>query len=197
MQAVHKACMDGRLNATVSHIISNDPSAEGLQYAKENNISVSVLDHREYPNRDHFDNALADTVAHSSPDLILLAGFMRRLGGPFTQRFESRLINIHPSLLPRHPGLHTHEKAISNGDRWHGCSIHYVTEELDGGPVIARSIVPVFSKTDTPDTLAARVLHKEHLLYWQVTRMCLERTVECQDGHIIYNGKKLLYPLLL
>lgn len=196
MQAIHRACSNGLLNATIAHVISNESNAEGLSYARCNNIKASVLEHRHYANRIEFDLALLDLIEQDSPDLILLAGFMRRLSGEFTNRFESRLINIHPSLLPRHPGLHTHKKAIDNGDEWHGCSIHYVTEELDGGPVIAQSRVRI-DKTDGVDSLSARVLRKEHELYWQVVKLCLAGKVECQNGHIFFCGKRLQYPILM
>lgn len=196
MQAIHAACVEGLLNASVTHIISNNPHAGGLQFAKDHNIRTDVVDHREHTHRQDFDRALADQIMRGSPDLILLAGFMRRLSGDFTRQFQSKLLNIHPSLLPRHPGLNTHQQAIDNQDEWHGCSIHFVTEELDGGPVIARSVVPVFSQ-DTTDLLARRVLKKEHQLYWKVVQMCLNKTIECQNGHIIYQGKNLNYPILM
>lgn len=196
MQAIHTACEKGWLNARVSHIVTNDPKAGGLQYAKQHKIKNTVVDHRDFKNRQDFDRVLADTIAQTSPDLILLAGFMRRLSGEFTERFNTKLLNIHPSLLPRYPGLNTHQRAIDNQDEWHGCSIHFVTEELDGGPIIARSIVPVLSDA-TPEQLAARVLKKEHQSYWRVVNLCLNRTVECQDGHINFQGKTLKYPILL
>ena len=196
MQAIHAACQKGLLKARVSHVISNNPGAGGLQYARDHNIKIDVVDHKAYKSRQDFDQALADQITGGSPALILLAGFMRRLSGDFTRKFHSRLLNIHPSLLPRHPGLNTHQQAIDSLDTWHGCSIHFVTEELDGGPIIARSVVPVLS-TDTPDTLAARVLRKEHQAYWKAAQMCLDNTIECQDGHIVFQGKTLNYPILL
>ncbi len=196
MQAIHKACVEGKLAASLS-VISNEPSAKGLEYAHQNGLKATTLNHRDFKNRAEFDHALAELIDRHPPDLILLAGFMRRLGGIFTQRYDSRLINIHPSLLPRYPGLNTHQSVLDNKDAWHGCSIHFVTEELDGGPVIARSVVPVKLPSDTPETLAARVLEKEHQAYWRVAQMCLERTIECQDGHVLYYGKKLQYPILL
>lgn len=196
MQAIHRASVDGRLAATVT-VISNEPDAAGLLYAQQNGVKATIIDHRDYKHREDFDQALAELIEADKPDLVLLAGFMRRLGAAFTKRFESRLINIHPSLLPRYPGLNTHQKAIDHGDEWHGCSIHFVTEELDGGPVIARSTVRIDHQTDSADTLAAKVLKKEHNLYWQIARMCLNKTVECRDGHIIYQGTRLRYPILL
>lgn len=196
MQALHRACTTGLLKAQIIHVISNQTDAGGLDYAHDNGIESSVLDHRGYNSRNEFDRALAETIEQKSPDLILLAGFMRRLSGEFTRQFGSRLLNIHPSLLPQYPGLHTHKKALEAGEEWHGCSIHYVTEELDGGPVIARSMVRI-KPTDTADSLASRVLDKEHQLYWQVVKLCLEKKVECQNGHILFCGKRLRYPILI
>ena len=120
---------------------------------------------------------------------------MRRLTATFTRRFESMLINIHPSLLPRHPGLDTHAKALQSGDKWHGCSVHFVNEALDGGPLIARGIVPVLDG-DTESTLAARVLSTEHLLFPQIARLFLQRGLTCQDSHIKLGGNTLHSPLL-
>ncbi len=196
MQALHKACSGGLLNAKITHVISNRPEAAGLTYASDQGIKTTVVDHHSYANRTAFDQALGNAIDQRSPDLILLAGFMRKLSGEFTQRFASRLINIHPSLLPHHPGLNTHQKVIECGDKWHGCSIHYVTEKLDGGPVIARSMIMV-TPTDTPATLASRVLKKEHQLYWQAVKLCVGQKIECQNGHILYCGKRLLCPILI
>lgn len=196
MCALHEASLSGQLSADISHVIANKPDAAGLQYARSHNIKTTVVDHTEYSSRDEFDQQLLGTIESSSPRLILLAGFMRKLTEAFTQHFESRLINIHPSLLPRHTGLNTHEKAILAGDRWHGCSVHFVTAELDAGPIIARSVVNV-EKDDTQESLAARVLTKEHQLYWRVAQLYLENAIRWQDGHVEYCGKRLAYPLTL
>jgi phosphoribosylglycinamide formyltransferase-1 len=196
MQALHRASVSGLLDADITHVIANKENAAGLTYAKENNIATSVVDHTKFASADEFDRQLLHTIESQSPRLVLLAGFMRRLGAEFTQHFESRLLNIHPSLLPRYPGLNTHSKALDNGDKWHGCSVHFVTAELDAGPLIARSVVPA-TPADTPDTLAARVLEKEHRIYWRVAQLCLQESIIWQNGHVDYCGNRLIYPLTL
>lgn len=196
MVAIHDACQRGALDASITHVISNDPNARGIQFAKQHGIKVSVLDHRNFTDRDEFDQELQGLVESGHPSLILLAGFMRRLGADFTRQFAGRLLNIHPSLLPRHPGLRTHEKAILSADRWHGCSVHFVTPVLDGGPVIARSTVRVLTG-DTPESLAERVLGREHQLYWRVAQMALSGQVRWRDGHVEYCSNRLIYPLTL
>ncbi len=196
MVAIHQACQRGDLSSNISHVISNEPDAPGLVYAQENGIETSVIDHRQYSERHDFDDQLLTLIENNHPTLVLLAGFMRRLGADFTHALRGRLLNIHPSLLPRHRGLKTHEKALSAQDRWHGCSVHFVSAELDGGPLIARSAVPVESD-DTADSLAQRVLSKEHELYWRATQMVLEGRIKWRDGHTDYCGNRLVYPLTL
>lgn len=195
MQAIHQACTRGALNASIAMVISNRPQAAGLDYAKENRIPTCVVDHHDFTDRVTFDRALADVIDSVENPLIILAGFMRRLTAEFTHRYTARMLNIHPSLLPRHPGLNTHASAIASGDRWHGCSVHYVTEELDSGPVIARAIVPLL-RSDTPDALADRVISREHVIYPAIIQLCLRGLIEWQDGHILYCGKRLRNPLL-
>lgn len=194
--AINEACQRGDLNAHVSHVICNNGDALGLQYAKQHGIKSSLLDHRQFPNRRDFDSTLCQVIEEQNPKLILLAGFMLRLGGTFTRHFEGRLLNIHPSLLPRHIGLNTHEKALRAMDRWHGCSVHFVTEVLDSGPVIARSMVKT-QRGDSPETLAARVLEREHHLYWRTAQMVLSGLIKWRDGHVDYCDKRLAYPLIL
>lgn len=196
MQAIHRACCDGTLNARVTHVISNEANAGGIEYAKQHGIQTSVVSHHDFKERTDFDQALINTIKqHKSPDLILLAGFMRRLTGLFTSQFKGSLINIHPSLLPRHPGLDTHAKALQHGDKWHGCSVHFVNEALDGGPLIARGIVPVLAD-DSETTLAARVLRTEHQLLPRIARLFLHKGLTCHDNHIKINGTNLHSPLL-
>jgi phosphoribosylglycinamide formyltransferase-1 len=196
MVAIHKAIERGDLTARLAHVISNNAGAAGLDYAAKHGIATSVLDHRKFANRDEFDRELQSLVEQHCPSLVLLAGFMRRLGAAFTHHFEGSLLNIHPSLLPRHPGLHTHEHALKSKDHWHGCSVHFVSPVLDGGPLIARSNVQVI-ETDTANTLAARVLVREHILYWQVAQWVLCGRIKWRDGHVEYCGKRLIYPLTL
>lgn len=196
MQAIHQACDNATLQAKVTHVISNVPNAAGLDYARQHGINTSVVNHKEYSSRELFDQALIKTIDRAGPaKLVLLAGFMRRLTAEFTQHYHQRLINIHPSLLPRHPGLNTHAQAIAASDRWHGCTVHYVNEALDGGPVIARAIVPI-KNGDNVDSLSARVLAAEHKLYPAVVQLCLQDSVACQDSHVKINDTAIRNPLL-
>jgi len=200
MQAIHRACEDGRIDATLGHVISNVADAGGLEYARLQSIPTTVVDHTAFESRDAFEVDLSKAIDHDKQhgdkpaQLVLLAGFMRVLGRQFTQHFENRLINIHPSLLPLHRGLNTHARAIDAGDEWHGCSVHFVNEALDGGPVIAQARVPVH-RDDTADSLAGRVLTAEHQLYPLITQMCINRQIECQNGHVKLHGKILTNPL--
>ena len=196
MQALHQASVNGMLQAEIGHVIANKPDAAGLEYARKNKIKTSVVDHKAFNNSIEFDAQLQETIEQHTPQLVLLAGFMRRLGADFTRHFESRLLNIHPSLLPKYPGLNTHNQVLQSGDHWHGCTVHFVTAELDAGPIIARSMVAT-QPTDTTETLAKRVLEKEHRLYWQAAQHCLQQSVIWRDGHVEYLGKRLVYPLTL
>ena len=196
MQSVNNACMNGSLHASITQVISNNSNAAGLDYARQHGIKTSVLDHRDYVQRPDYDRALIETIQQQgNPDLILLAGFMRRLTPTFTKHFESRVINIHPSLLPKYPGLDTHARALKAGDRWHGCSVHFVNESLDGGPLIARGIVPVLDE-DTEATLADRVLATEHQLLPIVARLFLHEKLACQDSHVQLKDSALRSPIL-
>jgi phosphoribosylglycinamide formyltransferase-1 len=176
--------MESLLNAglpgTCAAVISNRPDAGGLEFARQRGIATEVIDHRNFPSREAFDAALATAIDRYSPDLILLAGFMRILTEGFVSRYQGRLLNIHPSLLPAFPGVKTHAQALEAGVRIHGCTVHFVTPALDGGPIIAQAAVPVASK-DTVETLADRVLAEEHQLYPQVARWFLDGRL-CLEG---------------
>jgi len=150
--------------AQVAAVISNRPDAGGLAVAREHMIATEVVDHKRFGTRDEFDAELAAAIDRRQPSLVVLAGFMRILTPAFVQRFQGRLVNIHPSLLPAFPGLHTHQRAIDAGCRFAGATVHQVTTELDFGPILEQAVVPVLAD-DTPDTLAARVLTQEHLIY--------------------------------
>ena len=150
--------------ARIAAVISNRADAYGLVRAQQAGIETRVLDHKQFAGREAFDTALVDTIDSFTPDLVLLAGFMRILTGDFVRHYQGRLLNIHPSLLPRHKGLHTHQRALEAGDHEHGCSVHFVTEELDGGPLVVQAVIPVESD-DTPDSLAQRVHIQEHRIY--------------------------------
>jgi phosphoribosylglycinamide formyltransferase-1 len=145
-------------------VVSNRPDAAGLKFAQGQSISTHVIDHKSYTTREAFDAVLNDYLQSQKLDLIACAGFMRVMTSVLLEPWAGKMINIHPSLLPLYKGTHTHERALADGVKVHGCSVHYVTEELDGGPVIARAEVPVLPG-DTPETLSARVLVEEHKLY--------------------------------
>ena len=167
--------------------MSNKASAAGLDWAAERGIETAVVDHRLFSDREKFDQALARVVVKFEPDYVLLAGFMRILTPGFVNQFKGRLINIHPSLLPAFPGLHTHARAIEAGVQRHGCSVHFVTDELDHGPVIAQAALEV-STTETPEQLAQRVLVLEHQLYPEVVQWLSRDQVTLDD-----NGKVTLH----
>jgi phosphoribosylglycinamide formyltransferase-1 len=150
--------------AQVSAVVSNRPDAGGLAFAREHGIATEVVEHKRFPTRDAFDDALAAVIDKYRPTLVVLAGFMRILTPGFVARYQGRLLNIHPSLLPAFPGLHTHQRALDAGCSFAGATVHQVTAELDHGPILAQAVVPVLPD-DTADALAARVLTQEHLLY--------------------------------
>lgn len=160
-------------NARVIAVISNKKSAAGLQIAQNYGIDTAVISQKDFATRDAFDCALAEKIESFSPDLVVLAGFMRILGADFVLRFENRLMNIHPSLLPAFTGLNTHERAILSGVKIHGCTVHFVTADLDCGPIIIQAAVPVLD-SDSPDVLAARVLKEEHRILPQAVAWFVE-----------------------
>lgn len=184
------ALLDARLPATVCAVLSNDPRSRGLASARERGIAASAIDHRRYAERAAFDAALSEAIDAHRPDLVVLAGFMRILTDGFVQRYAGRLVNIHPSLLPCFPGLHTHRRALEAGVRVHGCTVHFVTPTLDHGPVVVQAAVPVLPD-DTEDTLAARVLREEHRIYPQAVRwFCEGRLALTADGRVTVAGAK-------
>jgi phosphoribosylglycinamide formyltransferase-1 len=153
----------GGIDGAVTHVIANRADAGGLANARAHGIATTVVEHRRFAERATFDAALADAVALGEPDLVVLAGFMRVLGEAFVRAYDGRLLNIHPSLLPLYPGLHTHRRALADGVRVHGCTVHFVTPTVDVGPIVAQGVVPVLPDDDE-DRLAARVLAVEHAL---------------------------------
>ncbi|WP_448505696.1 phosphoribosylglycinamide formyltransferase [Immundisolibacter sp.] len=187
LQAILDAIAAGRLAAQVVQVISNRPGAAGLDLAAASGLPTAVLDHRQYPDRAAFEQALIAQIDTAQPDLLVLAGFMRVLTADFVQRWRGRLINIHPSLLPAFAGLDTHARALAAGATEHGASVHFVTAAVDGGPLIAQARVPVMAD-DTPDSLARRVLCAEHRLYPQVIgwyaagRLALDGEAVLLDG---------------
>ncbi|MCL7462336.1 phosphoribosylglycinamide formyltransferase [Pseudomonas sp. NW5] len=164
LQALIDALADGSIPAQIGAVISNRADAYGLTRAQNAGIPTAVLDHKAFEGREAFDAALIEAIDAQQPDLVVLAGFMRILTPGFVRHYAGRLLNIHPSLLPLYKGLHTHQRALEAGDREHGCSVHFVTEELDGGPLVVQAVVPVLPN-DQVDSLAARVHVAEHHIY--------------------------------
>jgi phosphoribosylglycinamide formyltransferase-1 len=176
-----KALLDADLPVQFTAVISNRPEAAGLDYARAQGIPAISLNHKNYPTREAFDEVLAKETDKAGADLVVLAGYMRILTKDFVKRFEGRLLNIHPSLLPAFPGLRTHESALAEGVKIHGCTVHFVTPTLDHGPIVIQAAVPVLPD-DTPDTLAARVLAQEHRIYPQAVRWFAEGKLVVADG---------------
>jgi phosphoribosylglycinamide formyltransferase-1 len=174
MEALIRAARQGALpGAEIAAVLSNRPAAQGLAIAAAAGIATQTLDHQSYPDRESFDAALTAAIDAYKPDLVVLAGFMRILSENFVRHFEGRLLNIHPSLLPAFPGLHTHQRALNEGVRIHGCTVHFVTPALDHGPVVAQAAVPVLDDDDE-ERLSARVLAQEHLIYPLAVRWFVE-----------------------
>ena len=188
MVAIAEACAVEGWDARIAAVISNRGDAGGLVYAREHGIATAVVDHRHFDGREAFDAALAQAIDGFAPDLIVLAGFMRILTPGFVQRYAGRMLNIHPSLLPAFPGLHTHRRAIEAGCKVAGTTVHVVTPELDHGPIVAQAVVAV-QPDDTEDTLAARVLVMEHRLYPRAVRWWVEGALDhTDDGRIVHRG---------
>ncbi len=190
LQALIDACQQGRINAQISAVFSNKSAAYGLERARLADIPAQALDVKAYEDRAAFDMALADAIEAYQPDLVVLAGYMRILTADFVQRFAGRMINIHPSLLPKYPGLHTHRQAIDNQDDEHGTSVHFVTEQLDGGPVILQAKVPVFSD-DSEDDLVARVQTQEHNIYPLVVSWFVEGRLSLKNDQVLLDDNPL------
>lgn len=182
MQAIVQACRREGWPADVAAVIANRPDAAGLEWARAQGIATAAVPHRDYASREAFDAALADEIDRHAPDCVLLAGFMRVLTPGFVKRYAGRLVNIHPSLLPAFPGLHTHAQALATGVQAHGCTVHFVTPLLDHGPIIAQGVVRVRAD-DTPETLAGRVLGVEHLAYPAAVRWIAEGRVRLNADH--------------
>ena len=191
MQAIAGACGDGRLPATVAAVVSNRPLAAGLAWAAAQGIETVSIDHKAYSSRERFDADLAEAVAARQPDWVVLAGFMRVLSPSFVDRFAGRLVNIHPSLLPLYPGLHTHERAITDRALLHGATVHLVTQDLDHGPIVAQAAVAI-RPDDDAERLAARVLAVEHDLYVRALDWLVTGRATVHDGRILIDGGQTL-----
>ena len=176
--------------ARLCAVISNRAEAYGLERARQAGIDTRVLDHKAFEGREAFDAALVETIDAFEPQLVVLAGFMRILSPQFVRHYAGRLLNIHPSLLPKYKGLHTHQRAIEAGDAEHGCSVHFVTEELDGGPLVLQAIVPVVAG-DTPELLARRVLTGEHHIYPLAVRWFAEGRLRLGEAGVELDGQPL------
>ena len=178
-----EAIVNARLPIDIVAVISNQASAAGLNFARSQGLHALALNPADYADRESFDAALAVEVARHTPHLVVLAGYMRILSAAFIARFEDRLLNIHPSLLPAFPGLNTHQRALAEGVKIHGCTVHFVTPQLDHGPIVIQAAVPVLPN-DTADTLAARVLQQEHRIYPQAIRWFAEQRL-IKNGDLV------------
>ena len=187
MEAIVKRCADEGWPARVAAVISNRADAAGLQFAASRGIATAVVDHKAFATREAFDDALASAVDGFAPDLLVLAGFMRILGERFVRRYEGRFLNIHPSLLPAFPGLHTHQRAIDAGCKLAGATVHFVTPQLDHGPIVMQSVVPVLAGDDA-DALASRVLATEHQIYPRAVRWFIEGRLGVEHGVVTHAG---------
>lgn len=195
-QALHRASAEGWLGARIAAVISDRADAAGLSLAAEAGLDTVAIEPKSHPDRDAFEHALSVAIDGFEPRYVALAGFMRVLGPDFVNRYRGRLINIHPSLLPRHRGLATHRRVLEAGESEHGASVHFVTPDLDAGPVIARVRIEV-DDNDTPDALADRLLPLEHRLYPATLALLLNHQVELRDDEIHIDNQALQDPLLL
>ncbi|MDR6585456.1 phosphoribosylglycinamide formyltransferase [Herbaspirillum sp. BH-1] len=183
MEAIVRAAQAERWPARIAAVISNRADASGLEFAARHGIATAVIANRDYPTRDLFDAALRDRIDAFAPDLVVLAGFMRILTAPFVDHYQGRMLNIHPSLLPSFPGLATHRQALAAGVKLHGATVHFVTPDLDHGPIVAQAAVPVLEE-DSEETLAQRVLEQEHAIYPRAVRWFI-------DGRLILEGARV------
>ena len=191
-EAIYKAAQAKSWDVRFTGLIANQPEAKGLALAKSVGIPTAVIDHRAYPSREAFDRALMQQIDAFSADLVVLAGFMRILTPGLIEHYEGRMMNIHPSLLPRFPGLHTHERALEAGDRVHGATVHFVGAGVDEGPIICQSEVPVLP-TDTPSELAARVLKTEHQIYPLAVEWFIQGRLQITGNRVRVDPPELQY----
>jgi len=183
MEAIVRAQQAEAWPARIAAVISNKPDAKGLAFAASHGIPTAVVPNKEFPTREAFDAALQATIDRFAPDLVVLAGFMRILTAPFVEHYAGRMLNIHPSLLPLFPGLHTHRQALDAGVTEHGATVHFVTAELDHGPAVIQARIPVLPG-DTEDSLAERLLAEEHVIYPQAVRLFIEDRLSIENGEV-------------
>ena len=195
LQAIIDAIENNHINARISAVISNQSSAYGIERAKKQDIPTEIIEHTTFATREEFDSALMQTIDQYTPDLVVLAGFMRILGNDIVQHYLGRMINIHPSLLPAYKGINTHKRVLQDGMAEHGASVHFVSPELDGGPVIIQAKVLV-KKQDTPETLADRVLAKEHIIYPKVIDWIANDRLKLESGNAVFDGCILEKPVI-
>ncbi|WP_371767877.1 phosphoribosylglycinamide formyltransferase [Massilia sp.] len=183
MEAIVRAQQAEAWPARIAAVISNKPDAKGLAFAASHGIPTAVVPNKEFPTREAFDAALQETIDRFDPDLVVLAGFMRILTAPFVEHYAGRMLNIHPSLLPLFPGLHTHRQALDAGVAEHGATVHFVTAELDHGPAVIQARIPVLPG-DTEDSLAERLLAEEHVIYPKAVRLFIEDRLSIENGEV-------------
>lgn len=190
LQSILDACASGRINGSVAAVFSNKESAYGLTRAQQASVPGLALSPRDFPDREAFDRQLMQEIDAFEPDLVVLAGYMHILSSAFVTHYHDRLLNIHPSLLPKYPGLHTHRQALENGDKEHGTSVHFVTDELDGGPVVLQARVPIFPGDDEAE-ITARVQHQEHAIYPLAISWFTDGRLVMRDGKAWLDGQPL------
>ncbi|MCB1620751.1 MAG: phosphoribosylglycinamide formyltransferase [Thiothrix sp.] len=196
LQTLMDACEHGQIQGEVVAVISNRAEVFGLERARRAGIPAQVLDHKTFPDRESFDRALQQQIDAHAPTLVVLAGFMRILTPAFVQHYQGRLLNIHPSLLPAYKGTHTHQRVLDDQGRLHGASVHFVTPELDGGPVILQARIPVRAQ-DTANSLAARVLVQEHVIYPRVVEWFCAGRLQLEGEQVRLDGRILKQPVIL
>ena len=196
LQALIDACREPEFPASIALVLSNNAAAPGLARATDANIPTRVVDHRDFGDRDVYDEAVGAALEEAGVELVCLAGFMRLLSESFVSRWRDRIINVHPSLLPAFKGLNVHERVLATGVRFSGCTVHFVRPEMDDGPVIVQSVVPV-APDDTPETLAARVLVTEHRCYPLTVRLIAEGRVRVRNERVLIEGGKLTEGVMI
>ena len=183
------------LKLNILAVISDNKNAHGLIRAKKAKIKTICIENKKYPNKKNFDQKLSEIIDMFDPNFIFLAGFMRILRKDFVKKYEGKIINIHPSLLPKYPGLNTHQRAIKSNEKWHGCSVHFVTEEVDEGPLIMQSKIPILNN-DSSDKLAIRVLKREHIIYPKTVELLISGRIKYKNSQAWLDGKLLQKPIM-
>jgi phosphoribosylglycinamide formyltransferase-1 len=183
------------LKLNILAVISDNKNAHGLIRAKKAKIKTICIENKKYPNKKNFDQKLSEIIDMFDPNFIFLAGFMRILRKDFVKKYEGKIINIHPSLLPKYPGLNTHQRAIESNEKWHGCSVHFVTEKVDEGPLIMQSKIPILNN-DSSDKLAIRVLKREHIIYPKTAELLISGRIKYKNSQAWLDGKLLQKPIM-